>query len=229
MIKGMVFDLDDTVYDYQSCNQYAVSRLGQYCMDKFCIPKKEFDTIYERSKNIVKERLQDTAASHNRMLYMQTFLEQMLQRPAVCALELYHIYWDTMLKAMELYDYVLPLFRELVSQGIQIAVLTDLTAQIQHRKMIRLGIAEYVDVLVTSEEAGKEKPDPAMFELVIQKLQLHPEQLVMVGDSFEKDIEGAKLAGMHGILYSREKEDTIIRECMELIGNEAQREQGKKG
>ncbi|MDE6888004.1 MAG: HAD family hydrolase [Eubacterium sp.] len=229
MIKGMVFDLDDTVYDYQSCNQYAVSRLGQYCMDKFCIPKKEFDTIYERSKNIVKERLQDTAASHNRMLYMQTFLEQILQRPAVCALELYHIYWDTMLKTMELYDYVLPLFRELASQGIQIAVLTDLTAQIQHRKMIRLGIAEYVDVLVTSEEAGKEKPDPAMFELVIQKLQLHPEQLVMVGDSFEKDIEGAKLAGMHGILYSREKEDTIIRECMELIGNEAQREQGKKG
>lgn len=224
MIKAMVFDLDDTVYDYQSCNKYAINRLRQYCMDKFFIQAKEFDTIYEKAKKIVKGQLQDTAASHNRMLYMQILMEQFSQKPAVYALELYHVYWDAMLQTMQLYDYVLPLFRELVSQGIRIAMLTDLTAQIQHRKIRKLGIAEYVDVLVTSEEVGREKPDPAMFHLVVKKLQMQPEQLVMVGDSCEKDIKGARMAGMHGILYSRGKEDTIIRECMELIENEARRE-----
>lgn len=221
MIKAVVFDLDDTVYDYQSCNKYAVSRLRQHCMKKFFITAREFDGTYEKAKNIVKERLQDTAASHNRMLYMQTFLEELSQKPVVYALELYHVYWDAMLETMKLYDYVLPLLHKLVSQRIRIAVLTDLTAQIQHRKMIKLGIAEYVDVLVTSEEAGREKPDSAMFELVSKKLQLPSSQIVMVGDSCEKDIRGARMTGMHSILYSREKECMIIREFMELIGNEA--------
>lgn len=224
MIKAVVFDLDDTVYDYRSCDEYAESKLRQYCMKKFFIQSVDFDAMYGRAKKIVKGRLKDAAASHNRMLYMQAFLEQLAQKPAVHALELYNIYWDSMLKKMKLYDYVLPLFCRLASNGIQIAVLTDLTAHIQHRKMIRLGIAEYVDVLVTSEEAGREKPALDMFQLVIEKLKLQPEQILMVGDNYEKDIKGARMAGMHGILYCSDKADAVVQDCMRLIKNEAERE-----
>lgn len=223
MIKAVVFDLDDTVYDYRFCDRYAVERLRRHCMKAFSIQGEEFNQAYGKAKQIVKERLGNVGASHNRMLYMQTFLELIAQKPSVHALELYNIYWDSMLQTMRLYDYVLPLFRTLSQQGIRIAVLTDLTANIQHRKIKKLGIAEYVDVLVTSEEAGQEKPDGKMFGLVMEKLNLLPGQILMVGDSYKKDIEGAKAAGMHGILYNSRKENTIMQECMELIANEAER------
>lgn len=223
MIKAVVFDLDDTVYDYQLCDKYAMEKLRRHCMDVFLISKDDFDQAYGKAKKIVKERLGSVGASHNRMLYMQTFLELIGQKPAVYALELYNLYWDSMLETMQLYDYVLPLFWKLSHRGIRIAVLTDLTANIQHRKLRRLGIAEYVDVLVTSEEAGQEKPDGDMFQLVIEKLNLLPGQTLMVGDSYQKDIQGAKAAGMHGILYHGGKENTIMQECMELIVNEAER------
>lgn len=224
MIKAAVFDLDNTIYDYDKCDRYAMNVLKNSCMDAYGISAGKFEALYGQAKKAVKGRLGDAAASHNRMLYVQNFLELLKEKPAGRALELYGIYWDAMLERMEPYGYVLPLLQELARRKIRTAVLTDLTAHIQHRKIRKLGIAQYVDVLVTSEEAGKEKPDGAAFGLVLEKLKLPPGQVVMIGDSREKDIRGAEAAGMHGILYSREKECTVMQECLELIGYEAERE-----
>ncbi len=223
MIKAVMFDLDDTVYDYQSCDAAAVKKLRQHSIDNFSLCAEEFDYFYEKAKGIVKGRLYNTGASHNRLLYFQTFLELISQKPAVHALELYDVYWNKMLEDMELYDYVLPLFGKLSQQEIRIAVLTDLTAHIQHRKIKRLGIAEYIDVLVTSEEAGKEKPDKKMFTLAMEKLNLFPEQIIMIGDSFQKDVKGAEAVGIHSILYNQKNAGSILCRCMELIRDEAER------
>ena len=101
--------------------------------------------------------------------------------------------------------------------------MTDLTACIQHCKIKRLGIEEYIDVMVTSEEAGQEKPAPRIFELMAGKLRLNPHEILMIGDSREKDIDGAKNAGMKGILFRPDLEDRMEELCMELIQNETQK------
>lgn len=220
MIKAVVFDLDNTIYDYDKCDRYAMDKLRRYCMDTFSMKEADFDTLYGKVKEIVKERLGMVGASHNRMLYAQNFMELLKEKPVSHALEFYDTYWNAMLTYMKPYEYVLPLFERLARSGIQIAVLTDLTVHIQHRKIRKLGIADYVDVLVTSEEAGKEKLDEAMFGLVMDKLQLLPEQVIMLGDSLEKDIKGAKTAGMHSILITRMNRDLIMQECIRLIEDE---------
>lgn len=223
MIKAVVFDLDNTIYDYDKCDRYAMEKLKSYCMSTYRISGKSFDNLYEKAKNITKERLGAVGASHNRMLYAQKLMELLSEKPVSHALELYDIYWDAMLENMEPYGYVLPLFGRLERSGICIAVLTDLTVHIQHRKIRKLGIADHVSVLVTSEEAGKEKPDRAAFCLVLEKLKLPPEQVMMIGDSYEKDILGAQEAGMHGILFSRESADRIQAECIEQAWDDAGR------
>ena len=48
--------------------------------------------------------------------------------------------------------------QQLKSIGIRTANITDLTAQIQFRKMVYFGLDEYFDYVVTSEEAGCDKP-----------------------------------------------------------------------
>lgn len=217
MIKAAVFDLDNTIYDYDKCDRYAVKKLRNHCGKVYGLSAENFDQLYEKAKIITKKRLGAVAASHNRMLYAQNLMELLRKRPVSYALELYDIYWNAMLEHMEPYGYVLPLFERLERIGIRIAVLTDLTVHIQHRKIRKLGIADYISVLVTSEEAGKEKPDKAAFELVLEKLNLLPHQVIMVGDSYEKDIAGARNAGMHGILFSRESADRIWTECIEQM------------
>jgi len=69
--------------------------------------------------------------------------------------------------------------------------VTDLTAQIQLQKWQKLGLQRYIDFLVSSEEAGVEKPSPYIFELALDKLQLKAHEVIMIGDNANKDIAGA--------------------------------------
>ena len=56
-----------------------------------------------------------------------------------------------------------------------------------------LGISEYFDVLVDSTLAGITKPDPAIFERAIEKLHAFPDETIVIGDSYERDIKPAKM------------------------------------
>lgn len=116
------------------------------------------------------------------------------------AMDFYNVYWDTMLENMQLFGYVEPLLEELKESGIKIGILTDLTAHIQYRKLSKLCLSDKIDYLVTSEEAGAEKPSDKMFNLMLDKFGMLSEEVLMVGDSQKKDIDGARNAGMECVL-----------------------------
>ena len=217
MIKYVVFDLDNTVYDYDYCHEKAMLRLSEYACKTFQISVTQFEQAFHVAKQKVKKQLRNTGASHNRMLYMQLFLEEVGENPVKTALDLYEVYWGTMLETMDLYPYVLPLMKALKERDIKIAVLTDLTAHIQHRKIKKLSLEEYIDVLVTSEEAGAEKPSVVAFEKLLKKCNVFPHEMLMIGDSLEKDVQGALHVGMHGILFEKEMSCSMDRRCMEYI------------
>lgn len=205
MLKVVIFDLDNTLYDYDTCNQQAEKCLFKVIAEDFSITQEEAKELLNNAKRNVKARLGgDIAASHNRLLYMQNICEQAGENPLVYAMKFYDIYWDSMLDNMELFGYVLPLFECLHQKGITIAVLTDMTAQIQYRKLKKLELTEYVDYIVTSEEAGAEKPSDRMFELILQKAGAVPQEALMVGDHAVKDIMGAAKLGIPGILYCKD-------------------------
>lgn len=58
---------------------------------------------------------------------------------------------------------------------------------------------ECFDVILISEEVGLEKPDPRIFQLALNKLQVQPEDALFVGDDLEKDVGGPQGAGLKGI------------------------------
>lgn len=217
MIKGVVFDLDNTVYNYDMCHEYAMKKLREYVRQKYALGFEQFDRIFDEAKDYVKKRLGYTGASHNRMLYMQRFLELIGEKPALGAITLYNLYWDTILENMRIFDYVIPLMNSLKDRKLIIGILTDLTAHIQHRKLTHMGLSEYVDIMVTSEEAGQEKPSEAAFELIVKKSGLLPCELLMIGDSYEKDIKGAENVGMNAMLFKMDQRDSMILSVLERI------------
>jgi putative hydrolase of the HAD superfamily len=72
--------------------------------------------------------------------------------------------------------------------------VTDLTAQIQFRKMVYFGLDHYFDYIVTSEEAGFDKPHHSPFEIALHKMQPKGSCIWMIGDNPETDICGARRA-----------------------------------
>ena len=107
-----------------------------------------------------------------------------------------------MLKCMCPEPGVWELLQRLNQSGVKVAVCTDLTTHIQHRKLRELGIADFVDVFVSSEEAGAEKPDRRIFDMAIHKLGMPSSEMIYVGDSYEKDVIGASDAGIRPVWFN---------------------------
>ena len=59
---------------------------------------------------------------------------------------------------------------------VPIAIVTDLTAQIQYRKMVYFDLDKFFDYVVTSEESGFDKPHPSSFKLAVEKLKIKGSQ-----------------------------------------------------
>jgi len=112
------------------------------------------------------------------------------------ALDFEQTYWREFLVNARLYPGIRELLQQLKSTEIKTANITDLTAQIQFRKMVYFGLDEYFDFVVTSEEAGCDKPDIRPFTLALKKLKVSPEDVWMIGDSIACDVVGAKEANL---------------------------------
>ena len=111
---------------------------------------------------------------------------------------MYHLYWDSLLSSARPEEGVLQLMQLLKTKGIGIGIGTDMTAYIQYEKLEALGVSSYIDWIVTSEEAGAEKPAERFFALCAEKAGADPSQCIFIGDTLEKDVEGAlKLSLIH--------------------------------
>ncbi len=69
-----------------------------------------------------------------------------------------------------------------------------------HGDLERMGLAERLDAAVFSSEIGKRKPHPAIFEAVLSRLEVAPEEALFVGDRRYEDVRGAKELGMTTVL-----------------------------
>ncbi len=67
-----------------------------------------------------------------------------------------------------------------------------------------LGLADHLDTVTYSFEAGVEKPHPKIFKTALARAGATPERTLMIGDSYEADYLGARNAGLHALLLCRE-------------------------
>ena len=182
-------------------------------MNLLNLVKKNKDIItsaYKQARSDIHLELKESAASHNRMLYFQRMYELLGWNAQTMTLETYDLYWNTFLEEMLLDEDTRNFIEQ--TKNIKICLVTDLTTHIQHRKIKRLNIEDYIDYMVSSEEAGKEKPHPYMFMLALKKLQLNVNDVIMIGDNLRKDIIGASNLGIHSFYLSSKKANEILPE-----------------
>jgi putative hydrolase of the HAD superfamily len=169
--------------------------------EKYGIKKEDFENAWKTGRNQVHKDLHCQGASHSRLLYVQKLYETHYNKTnPVFSLEMEETYWGTFLNTMEFKPGVEDFLQEAKDKGIKMCIVTDLTAQIQMRKWLKLDLGRYVDFLVSSEEAGIEKPGSYIFELALEKLGMKAEECIMIGDSDEKDIKGAEALGIKAYL-----------------------------
>jgi len=222
--KGILLDIDNTIYDYPSAHRNAIDAVRVHLGKILGRENAVLDEAYRRARESVHLELAGTAASHSRLLYFQRMLERLGANPLVHAMDCYDLYWDRFLSGIQANKGVYAFLEQVKEAGP--CLLTDLTAPIQFRKIRKLRLDEYTSRIVTSEEAGHEKPHPYMFLLGLRKLGVMPEQACMIGDNYENDIQGALNLGIKPFWFCPgsvpdgplDKRVTIFRSFTELAG-----------
>jgi putative hydrolase of the HAD superfamily len=94
------------------------------------------------------------------------------------------------------------------ARGLHVSVVSNVDRDQFDAVWSRLGLADHVDAVTTSEEARSCKPDPGIFRLALAKAgHPPPESVVFVGDSPLHDVAGAKALGMTSVLIGAPPND----------------------
>jgi putative hydrolase of the HAD superfamily len=195
MPAAVLLDTDNTLYPYEPAHRAAMTAARAKAGQLFNLSEADFEQAFDAARRGVKARLAGTASSHSRLLYFQRMLEIIgLGSQVLLALDLEQTYWRTFLGSATLFDGLKDFLDELRLIGVPIAIVTDLTAQIQFRKIVYFGLDQHFDFVVTSEEAGFDKPHAAPFLIAAEKMRADGKCIWMIGDDGANDIEGARAA-----------------------------------
>lgn len=105
-------------------------------------------------------------------------------------------------------------------------VLPTTSAERIHELLMEAELIDFFDVVLVSSEVGISKPEPRIFEIVLEELNVEPEEAVMVGNTISTDIFGGNRIGMKTVLLQPEQEyqrsewetpDYIIHSLNELL------------
>ena len=202
--KGLLLDLDNTLYDYNAAHMHALYSVTNYFTQLHKIDEIEFYDLYNISRSEIHNDLINTASSHSRILYFQKLNEKLNLNPLKFSVDLEKIYWNSFMEKMILFEGVDEMMNTYKNR---ICIITDLTTQIQHKKILKLNLEMFIDKIVTSEEVGVEKPNAKIFNKSLDKLNLSQNNVCMIGDNFKKDIEGAVKLGIRSVWLNHENKE----------------------
>ncbi|HCX22689.1 MAG TPA: noncanonical pyrimidine nucleotidase, YjjG family, partial [Cytophagales bacterium] len=112
-----------------------------------------------------------------------------------------------------------------LSRKYRMSIITNGFDDVQEIKMKASGLDKYFEHVITSETIGVKKPNPEIFTHALEKVDVRPEDALMIGDNPKTDIWGAQNAGITPLLYNptgRVKSDCELeikhlRELMTLL------------
>ena len=209
MIKTVIFDIDNTLYNFDASHEAGMEAVCNYVYEQFGWEKEAFTAgmeavcnyVYEQFgwekeaftavyRDVMKElfdELGDIGAAHNRLLRFERILEDRGLPLSPHAMKLYSLYWDTLIEESEISPGAEETMRELKERGIRVGIGSDMTAWVQYRKLEKLGLLQYCDFVVTSEESNADKPDAEFYSLCLKKAQCEPFECIYVGDNYWKE------------------------------------------
>lgn len=189
MIKAVVFDLDNTLVDFMAMKRQAVDAAITAMIDaglnmNFGDVKEHVDKIYGE-QGIEYQKVFDELLTN----ILGRIDHKMLSAGIVA-------YRRAREAALKPYPHVSATLMELVKRGVRLAVLSDAPTREAWLRLCYINFHHIFDYVVTFDDTGRRKPDPAPFQLALTMLGVQPGEAIMVGDWAERDMVGAAAVGM---------------------------------
>lgn len=204
MIRAVLFDLDDTLFDHTTAARSAVvawaAERGLEGTEEALSTR--WRTVSDRHYHRYQAR--EITFEEQGRERVREFLSQDFDNAA--ADEAFNAYRTHYRKDWRAFPDARPAIERLRSDGVVVGVLTNGAREQQALKIERVGLADLGMPLFASSDFPAGKPDPRPFLGACEVLGLRPGQVTMVGDSRPIDVEGAVGAGLEAVLLDRHDE-----------------------
>lgn len=195
--RAILCDLDDTFYVCKPGEDAGLSAVVAAVSAALDASPSDVEQAYVQARRAVKARLDGRGSSHSRLLYINELVHQIGRRDMLVRVRSWErTFWNAFLDAVRLRPRVLPFLAAVRRAGRKVALVSDLTLEVQLHKLDRFGLFRHVDAIAISEEVPLDKPAEEIFHLAMARLGVTPAECVMVGDHDDKDGEGARRLGI---------------------------------
>ena len=208
-MRHLFFDLDRTLWDFELNSEAALRHLFHELELNRII--KSFEGFHETYKN-------HNAKLWNRYgkgkitkdeLRIQRFRDT-LQQYQVFNKDLTEKLADGYIAISPRQTIVFPSAHEVLDSlkkdGYQLHIITNGFKEVQFTKLEESKLAPYFDLILCSEEVGKNKPHIEVFQHAMAETGASANNSIMIGDDYEVDVLGAIGAGWEGVLFNPRKQ-----------------------
>lgn len=203
-IKAVLFDLDGTLLDRDSS-------LLKFVADQY----RRYPQLQTVDEQLFIQRF--IALDNYGYVWKDRVYQQLINE-----LSIQHIDWELLLN-----DYIehfcdhctgfpnlLSTIARLKRQNIKLALVSNGFGQFQYNNFKALHIEHFFDEVLISEWEGIRKPDPAIFNRALTKLEVLAEEAVFVGDHPENDIQASRNVGMKAVWKRNSQHDTVAADAV---------------
>ena len=186
--KVILFDADDTLFDFQKTEKHALENL-------MCSLDTDHDKDYciniyrEINTNIWKEFEEGKITSDK--LKVERF-QRLIDKLNLSddAIKLSNLYVKFLSEGSFLYEDTKNIL-DYLSKNYKLGIITNGLAEVQHKRIRESEVSHYFDEIIISSEVKIAKPDPKIFEYALNLLNHNDKSSVlMIGDSLTSDIKG---------------------------------------
>ncbi len=222
----ILFDIDETLFDNSGAEIKASKRFYQKTkgldhfedLDDFVGQWRVTTETYLQMFIDRRLSFQEQRRRRLRDIFRQPFSDE----EADALFKKYLLYYE---ESWELFPDVRPCLDRLALLGL--GIITNGNSCQQRQKLRELGIIDYFDVIIISEDVGVSKPDPQIFIQACKAANQTPSNCIYVGDKLETDALAASEAGLMGTWLNRKRQKSthdniqVIYSLNELHGDKS--------
>ena len=224
-MKDLFFDLDHTLWDFEK-NSMEALREGyeEMSLSAFGIESvDEYISKYKKANvwcwgEYQAGRMNKAELRWRR--FSMTLENWGLENNSVLGGRLGSHYVETSPYKTYLVKDALKVVTDLYERGHRLIMLTNGFEEVQHIKVKQCGLEPFFETVLTSDALGVKKPHIEIFNLALKKTDSKREDAIMLGDSLESDIVGAREAGWGQVYYNPfcvSHDEVVLHEVRDLI------------
>lgn len=193
MYRVLLFDADNTLFDFDACEQQAL----QTTFARFSIPfHRELARCYHAINQTLWDRYERGEVTRETVVYAR--FAQLFERFSIAmdAQRFEQAYQAALAQGHQLLAGAQQLLSDLQGR-FRLFLVSNGVAATQYQRLREAGLQDFFERIFLSEEVGYRKPQKAFFLPVLQAAKpSSPQELLLIGDSPSSDIAGANAIGI---------------------------------